>query len=93
MTEDITPQVLVQIRQDIAALGDRVDRDITQLGARIDRDMAVLRDDLTQAMQRGFAHTNEQLSSMIALMGVLAKNDDRLEHRIEAIEAKLAEPG
>ncbi len=82
MTEDITPQVLVQIRQDIAALGDRVDQGVASLA-----------DGLRREMRMGFAHTAEQLSSVIALLGVLAKNDDRLERRIEAIEARLAEPG
>ena len=85
MAEDITPQVLQQIRQDMAGLGERM----SGFEDRVDRNITSLREE----MRRGFAHTQEQLSSMIALMGVLAKNDDRLERRIEAIEARLAQPG
>ena len=85
MTEDITPQVLIQIRQEIATLGGRVDR--------ISDEITSVRNDLTREMRHGFAQVNEQLSSVVALMGILAKNDDRLERRIQAIEARLAEPG
>jgi hypothetical protein len=90
-TKDITPHVLAEIRHDIAALGDRV----TAMQVHFDTDLAGLREEmrrgsagLREEMRRGFAGTAEQLSSVIALMGVLAKNDDRLEHRIEAIEAR-----
>jgi chaperonin cofactor prefoldin len=85
VTEDITSHVLAQIRQDIA----RVDSRVTALSERVERIEAGLAD-LRDEVRRGFAHLGEQLGSIVALMGVLAKNDERLELRIEAIETRLA---
>lgn len=78
MTEDITTQVLVQIGQDIANL----ERRLEDRFGRFEGEVA-----------RRFDRSDEQLRSIVALMGVLAKNDDRLDHRIEALEARLAGPG
>ena len=101
MTEDITGRVLNQIREDIAELRhhmderfEAIDRRFEQVDRRleqIDRRFEQV-DRRLEHVDRRFDRNAEQLSSLIALMGVLAKNDDRVERRVEAIEAQLAGP-
>ena len=81
MTEDITSQILIQIRQDIA----KVDSRVGSLEERLESGLA----DLRSEMRQGFAKVNEQLGAVVILMGHLARNDDRLEARIETIERHL----
>ena len=87
MTEDITGRVLNQIREDIAELRHHMDERFEAIDRRFEQV-----DRRLEHVDRRFDRNAEQLSSLIALMGVLAKNDDRVERRVEAIEAQLAGP-
>lgn len=95
MTEDITSAVLRQIREDIAHLGERFASEFADVRTEFTSEFTDVRaeiSDLRTEVRTGFAHTNEQLGAVVALMGRLAKSDEHLEARIDALEARLVEP-
>ena len=77
MTEDITTQILIQIRTDIADMR-------TSLGAEI----ADVRTQVTR-LDTSVRSMREQFASMTQILGLLARNDERIDARIAALERHL----
>jgi hypothetical protein len=84
VTEDITTQILIQIRADIADLR-------TTLGAEIGdvrTEVGELRTQVTR-LDTSVRSLREQFGSMTQILGLLARNDERIDGRIAALERHL----
>jgi chromosome segregation ATPase len=83
---DIVPQLLRSIRDEIRSNGERIDR----LGERVDRNSDRI-DQLAQETTRGFTMVAEQLGGLSRRVDETNERLDRVEHHLHAFHGANAD--
>lgn len=103
MTEDITTQILVQIRTDIAEMRTELREEITdvrtelraeiaELRTEVRTDIAELRNEVRTdigELRTSVRSLQRQFASMTEIVGLLVRDNKRIDGRIAALERHL----
>ena len=99
MTEDITTQILIQIRADIAEMRTELRTEIAELRTDVRTEIADVRTEIAELrtevrtdigeVRTSVRSLNRQFGSMTEILGLLVRDNKRIDGRIAALERHL----